>query len=125
MMQRCHDKNASNYKHYGARGIRVCQRWHSFSAFLTDMGKCPGKSMTLDRLDNELPYQPNNCRWTTQAEQNRNRSNCVQITFGGVTRNVTDWAAAAGMTANALHMRLRLGWTVERALTQPLKARTV
>lgn len=110
-----------NYK----ADVTVCERWHDFASFLADMGECPGKEMTLDRIRNELGYRPGNCRWVTKAEQNRNRSHCVLLTHNGMTKNVTEWAAAVGMTPNALSMRLRLGWDVERALTQPLKARTV
>lgn len=124
MMQRCYQPTASNYRYYGGQGVTVCERWHDFAAFLGDMGECPDRSMTLDRRENAKGYEPGNCRWATQAEQNRNRSYCVELTHEGITRNVADWAAAVGMTANALSMRLRLGWTVERALTQPVKRRT-
>lgn len=125
MMQRCYGKNASNYKYYGALGITVCERWHDYATFLSDMGECPDRTMTLDRLENSRGYEPGNCKWSTQAEQNRNRSHCVQLTFNGVTKNVTDWAGDVGMSANALNQRLYLGWSIERALTQPLKKRTV
>lgn len=125
MMQRCNNPKATNYKYYGELGVTVCKRWQDFASFLADMGECPDISMTLDRLRNELGYEPGNCRWATQAEQNRNRSHNVPLTHNGVTRNLADWAKATGMTPNALAMRLRLGWTVERALTQPLKTRTV
>lgn len=123
MMQRCYGKNASNYKHYGALGIAVCERWHDFAVFLEDMGECASLSMTLDRIDNSNGYEPGNCRWVTQAEQNKNRSYCVLLTFNGATKNVTDWADHIGITPNALHQRLYLGWSIERALTQPLKRR--
>lgn len=102
----------------------MCELWKDFASFLADMGECPDATMTLDRLSNERGYEPGNCRWATQAEQNRNRSHNMPLTHNGVTRNLTDWAKAVGMTPNALAMRLRLGWTIERALTQPLKART-
>lgn len=125
MMQRCNDTNHVAYPRYGGAGVAVSERWRDFASFLADMGECPGKEMTLDRIRNELGYEPGNCRWATTAEQNRNRAHCVSLTHNGITQNVTEWAAAVGMTPNALSMRLRLGWSVERALTQPLKARTV
>lgn len=125
MMQRCSDENHINYSRYGGRGIVVCERWKSFDAFLADMGECPGKSMTLDRKDNNTGYQPGNCRWATKTEQNRNRSMAVMLTHNGITQSVTEWAAAIGIPANSLHARLYLGWTTERALTQPLKKRGV
>ena len=124
MMARCHQENSSKYRYYGAIGITVCERWHDFSAFFSDMGACPDKSLTLDRILNNRGYEPGNCRWVTRAEQNANRSNVVYLRHNGVTKNITEWAAEIGMSANALAMRIRLGWTVERALTQPLKARS-
>ena len=125
MMQRCNDTSHVGYPRYGGAGVTVCECWHDFASFLTDMGECPGKEMTLDRIRNELGYEPGNCQWATKADQNRNRAHCVLLTHNGTTQNVTDWAEAVGMTPNALSMRLRLGWSVERALTQPLKARTI
>ena len=124
MMQRCYTESASNYKHYGANGITVCERWHDFSAFRADMGKCPGKEFTLDRIENNIGYQPDNCQWSTMAQQNRNRSYCVELVHEGRTMILRDWAAEIGMSPNALAQRLYLGWSIERALTTPLKKRS-
>lgn len=125
MMQRCHQPNATNYKYYGAVGITVCERWHDFSAFRSDMGECPGKDFTIDRVENATGYEPVNCRWATMAQQNRNRSHCVELTHDGRTMILSDWADEMGITPNALAQRLYLGWSVERALTTPPKKRTV
>lgn len=120
MMQRCNNPKATNYKYYGAVGIRVCDRWQDFAAFLADMGECPDRSMTLDRKDNALGYEPGNCRWVTQAAQNAHRPrHTVQLTHKGTTQSVAQWSAATGIKANNISMRLRLGWTVEKALTTP------
>lgn len=120
MMQRCHDPKSRNYRYYGGAGVKVCDAWFDFAAFRSDMGECPDKAMTLDRIDNSRGYEPGNCRWLTQADQNRNRpAHAVLLTHEGVTRSVTEWAAVAGLTANTLRMRLRLGWGVEKALTTP------
>lgn len=124
MMQRCHVVTATNYKHYGAKGITVCERWHDFAAFLADMGECPEKQFTLDRKENNKGYEPGNCRWATMADQNRNRSHCVELTHQGRTMILRDWAEEIGISPNALAQRLYLGWTVERSLTTPLKRRT-
>lgn len=124
MMQRCHVVTATNYKRYGAKGITVCERWHDFAAFLADMGECPAKQLTLDRKENDKGYEPGNCRWATMADQNRNRSHCVELTHQGRTMILRDWAKKIGISPNALAQRLYLGWTVERALTTPLKLRT-
>lgn len=124
MMQRCNQPGASNFKYYGAKGVFVCDRWHDFAAFRADMGECPSKESTLDRIDNTKGYEPGNCRWATMVEQNRNRSHCVELTHQGRTMILRDWADEIGMSANALAQRLYLGWSVERALTTPLKRRT-
>lgn len=121
MMQRCHTKSSESFARYGGRGITVCERWHSFAAFLEDMGECPNSSMTLERDNNDGNYEPRNCRWAPKTEQSKNRSNCIKLTHNGITRNATDWAIAIGMSPNTLLMRLRLGWSTERALTTPLK----
>lgn len=108
--------------YYGAAGIVVCERWHDFPAFRTDMGECPDRSMTVDRLDNAKDYEPGNCRWATKAQQNRNRpSHRVELTLNGETHSVTEWAAKRGMKVNVINQRLYLGWTAEKALTTPVQ----
>lgn len=120
MMQRCYTTSTSNYRYYGGKGISVCERWHNFSNFLADMGECPNISMTLDRINGEKNYEPENCRWATKTEQNRNRSNCVALTHSGRTMILRDWAAEIGISPNTLAQRLYLGWEVDRALTTPI-----
>lgn len=125
MMARCYNKNASNYKYYGAGGITVCDEWHDYKNFKKDMGECPSIEMTLDRIDNTKGYEPSNCRWITQEHQNKNRSHCIMLTYQGKTQNITDWAHDLGMRPQTLTMRIsQLDWTVERALNQPVKKRS-
>lgn len=72
MMQRCYTPTHVGFKNYGGRGITVCPEWHKFEQFLADMGRRP-PARTLDRVDNEGPYAPSNCRWATASQQNQNR----------------------------------------------------
>jgi len=79
MKQRCHNPNNSNYKHYGKRGIKVCDRWiNSYQNFLEDMGERP-KGLTLERVNNDGNYEPNNCKWATCKEQANNRRNSLKV----------------------------------------------
>lgn len=73
MIERCTNPNHEHWNDYGGRGIRVCERWQRFENFLADMGLKPHPKLTLERVDNELGYYKENCKWATQAEQNANR----------------------------------------------------
>lgn len=109
MKNRCRRKGRKDYKHYGGRGISVCERWNnSYAHFLEDMGECPD-GMSLDRKDNDGNYEPANCRWVTQAYQIANRRITKKITFNGQTKTATEWAKEIGMNAKTILNRLRSG----------------
>lgn len=115
---RCLNKESKSYKNYGGRGIKICQMWHKYENFLSDMGT-PNVGMTIERINNDGNYEPKNCRWATREDQNNNHRRNVKINFDGRTFNITQWAKIMGLTKAALTHRFNRGWTIERALTEP------
>lgn len=91
MRQRCQNKDAVAFEHYGARGISVCDRWEVFENFLSDMG-WPPDGATLERIDNDGGYCPENCKWGTRKEQVRNRRVTVMYTHNNETLSLSEWA---------------------------------
>lgn len=92
MRHRCTYETIPNYSSYGGKGIKVCARWSSVTAFVEDMGPTYFPGATIDRIDNDKDYCPENCRWSTMKEQQRHRSNNNRITFDGETKCLTEWA---------------------------------
>ena len=123
MIQRCSNPRSEHWSYYGGRGIKVCERWHSFEAFYADMGN-PPPGTTLDRIDVNGDYSPENCRWATRTEQARNRRNTTMLTHNGETLPVAEWAERYGLSFYVLYERLKAGWSVERALTEPVRSRS-
>ncbi len=121
MMARCTNPASTNYALYGARGISVCQRWLTFENFLADVGERPA-GMTIDRINADGNYEPGNVRWATAQMQTRNRRGNLLLTFDGRTQPLFAWAEERGLTRDVLRKRLRLGWSIQRALTEPRHA---
>jgi len=121
MKARCYNPNNHKYKRYGGRGIAVCDRWlQSFENFIADMGKRPSTSHSLDRINNDGDYTPQNCRWATPKEQARNTQTNRLITLNGVTRTLVEWREYYGLSVTQLEYRMyHAGWSAEKALTTP------
>lgn len=124
MLGRCYEPYSTGYQNYGARGIRVCEQWHTFENFLADMGQPPASGFSLDRIDNDGDYEPGNCRWTTRVIQNRNRRFCRQFTHEGRTQLLTDWAKELGVNLSTISMRIdAYGWPIAKALTTKVRSK--
>lgn len=121
MKVRCSNPKSQAYVRYGARGITVCERWHSFENFYADMGERP-EGMTLDREDNNKGYEPGNCRWATRREQTRNRNITISLSFNGRTQPLAAWAEELGLSYYLLLSRYKAGWSIERLLTTQSRA---
>lgn len=119
MKVRCYRKSSKDYANWGGRGIRVCDRWHSFENFLLDMGEAR-QGMSIDRINNDGDYEPGNCRWVGCEIQARNTRSNVVIEWRGEKKCVSEWAESIGVPVKALRRRLRLGWSVDDAFTLPL-----
>lgn len=130
---RCYNPNSKHYHRYGGRGIKVCERWldwdNGYKNFKNDMGEGYEPGLTIDRIDNNGDYEPGNCRWSTQKEQQRNKETNRSVTYNGVfyhcaqqlcdefcqKYDITDKRTSS----NSLIMRIDAGWTVEEALKIP------
>lgn len=116
MKQRCFDKKGKAYHNYGGRGITVCERWLNFENFFEDMGMPPTKNHTLDRIDVNLGYSPDNCRWATRTEQMQNVRYNVWVEHNGEKLVMSEWARRCGVTPATMHRRLKV-WPIEKAVT--------
>lgn len=124
MIHRCYHKSYSLFHRYGGRGITVCDRWmgdDGFSNFMKDMGLAPSDKHSLDRERNDGNYEPDNCRWATIEEQNRNRRTNVYYTWGEETKTLKDWCISLGIKYSTIWRRINgCGWSFERAITTPI-----
>lgn len=124
MIQRCEDPNCKSYPNYGGRGISVCERWRThFPLFLADLGRRPTPWHTLERRDNDADYEPNNCCWATRNEQNNNQRKTLLLCWRGQRHTIREWSDKIPMSYHALRHRIQQGWSVHRALTQPVRFR--
>lgn len=120
MKERCYNPNHVHYKNYGGRGISVCDRWLSLEQFVIDNDHQALPGTTIDRIENDGPYSPDNCRWATLKQQGRNRRNNRMLTVFGQTKPLIVWAEEYGIKSGTLNERLRRGIPAEKAITAPI-----
>ena len=121
MKSRCFNPNHKNYLDYGGRGIKVCDLWLNFENFLADMGLKPTAKYSIDRIDNDGDYCPDNCKWSTQTEQVNNRRSNRLITIDDVTLTIAQWAKKMNISEQLIYGRLKLGWSEYRAVMTPVR----
>lgn len=122
MIYRCNNPGNVNYINYGRRGIKVCEEWlKDFSAFESwALENGFDKKLSIERIDNDGDYSPENCKWVNRTEQANNRRSNRKLTFKGRTQNLRAWANELGIKENTIRARLdNLGWSVEKSLTKP------
>jgi hypothetical protein len=125
MQQRCYSKKAVGYPHYGGRGITICAEWladrRTFFAWAKRSGYQEG--LTIDRIDNDGNYEPDNCRWTDVLTQANNKRSNRFVEFCGERKTIAQWARSRGLSTNCLWGRIQNGWPIERALNMPSGSR--
>lgn len=124
MIRRCYDPKSDHYKYYGGRGILVCDRWlESVDNFLDDMGECPD-GFSLDRIDLNGNYSPENCRWAGSITQANNKRNNRYFEYRGELLTIPELARRNGIKRSTLSMRVyEYGWEVQRAVETPVRAK--
>lgn len=119
MKGRCLNPADKDFKNYGGRGVKITEDWiSSFESFLKDMGERP-QGMTIDRINVNGNYEPENCRWATPHIQANNTRVCRYVEYQGKTQTASEWAREVGLEIKTLQYRLRVGWDAEKALTTP------
>jgi hypothetical protein len=122
MKRRCHNPSAPNYNLNGGHNISVCERWrNSFEALLEDMGPRPSPEHTLDRIDNDGPYSPDNCRWSTIETQSRNIKTNVFVLYRGERVVLKDAIRLSGCSISTYHRCLKAGLTPQEAIDKMLE----
>ena len=119
MKRRCQNPSDKAFKNYGGRGIKVCERWNKLDNFRDDMLPTYKEGLQIDRIDNDGDYSPENCRWVSRKENNRNKR--TNVMWKGLC--LKDWAKKAGISYNTVRKRIRSGLSIEEAITRPVDKR--
>lgn len=121
MYCRCYYSSTNQYKNYGGKGIKVCEEWKHSEGFVNfykwAISNGYSEELTLDRIDNEKDYCPENCRWATPKSQSNHKTNNIYYTYKGKTQTSKQWCDEFGISQTTLKDRLKRGWTLEEALT--------
>lgn len=128
MLKRCYTPSCASYGRYGGRGISVCDEWRNAENGFLNFAKWANshgysEDLSIDRIDVDKGYSPDNCRWVTMAEQASNRSNTPFVTYNGETHALSEWAKKLDIPRKNLYCRLKSGWSVDRAFSTPVKGR--
>lgn len=127
MYRRCYRPQTKWYENYGGRGITICPEWlgeHGFESFAKwAFENGYADNLSIDRIDNDKGYSPDNCRWATAKEQANNTRSTVFLTYNGETKPVSEWSEITGIRQDTLTMRKRSGWTDEEIIETPLRGR--
>lgn len=123
MKQRCSNKNSKDYKNYGGRGISVCEEWEKDFTVFYEWSVKSGykKGLSIDRIDVNGDYRPDNCRWVTQRVQSNNMRKNRVIEYNGERHTVSEWSEITGIKYRTILQRANSGWDAERILTEPVK----
>ena len=124
---RCYNRNSPSYNHYGGRGVGMCDEWKNsflkFKEWAVYSGydeKAPFGICTIERIDVNGNYCPENCKWATMKEQDNNKRNSLFLTFNGKTQTAAMWADEIGINRGTFYSRLKSGWSVEDAIMRPV-----
>lgn len=121
MKERCRNASNKRFIKYGGRGINFCERWDEFENFLEDMGRRPGENYSLDRIDNNKGYSPDNCKWSTPHERMTNRTVTRFVSMNGERVPLATLAKQHNIPANTLRFRILKGWDIDEALNKPVR----
>lgn len=125
MKSRCYNPNTDSYNRYGARGIKICKEWiNDFKAFY-DWAMENGYSddLSIDRIDNDGDYEPNNCRWASDKKQARNKSSNKAFTINNESKSLIELCEEFNINYKTVQDRLNRGWDINRALTEPVQSK--
>lgn len=116
MRTRCHNPNSKAWPDYGGRGIGICERWDKFALFYEDMFPSYSEGMTIERINNEIGYQPDNCKWVPKSEQSKNRRSVIYIDTLQGRMSISDAARLAGVSWFCMDNRAKKKWPIEKML---------